>query len=235
MARNPYVPWAIKMAKKYGVPVGILLAQINQESGWNPRAGSSAGAQGIAQFMPGTWANLMQRYGTSGSPWDPYLAIRTMAHYMGGLIKQYGNVYDPLSVYNSGRPWSQGQHIGQTNAYVKNIISASKHYGQAYDGPQPAYTPPGSPANTPQKQYAQAQTQAQAQANSQVNAQSVDYSVAGFSPDVMATLPGIYGPGQVPVDAQVGPIQQADTWRLIAAQPLSSQESQMIAQRVQNG
>ena len=29
--------------------------QIDQESNWNPKAGSSAGAQGIAQFMPSTW------------------------------------------------------------------------------------------------------------------------------------------------------------------------------------
>ncbi|MFR2313438.1 MAG: transglycosylase SLT domain-containing protein [Bifidobacterium sp.] len=35
------------------VTPSIIAAQIEQESNWNPKAGSGAGAQGIAQFMPG--------------------------------------------------------------------------------------------------------------------------------------------------------------------------------------
>ncbi|WP_220456823.1 peptidoglycan DD-metalloendopeptidase family protein [Changpingibacter yushuensis] len=34
----------------------LIAAQIHAESSWNPNAGSLAGAQGIAQFMPATWA-----------------------------------------------------------------------------------------------------------------------------------------------------------------------------------
>ena len=39
------------------VTPSIIAAQIHAESGWNPNALSPAGAQGIAQFMPGTWAS----------------------------------------------------------------------------------------------------------------------------------------------------------------------------------
>ena len=34
----------------------LLAAQVEVESNWNPRAESPAGAQGLAQFMPATWA-----------------------------------------------------------------------------------------------------------------------------------------------------------------------------------
>lgn len=48
-----------------GISTDVLAAQIQQESGWNPNAQSPAGAQGIAQFMPGTAA----QYGLD--PFDP--------------------------------------------------------------------------------------------------------------------------------------------------------------------
>ncbi|WP_083515695.1 transglycosylase SLT domain-containing protein [Glutamicibacter mysorens] len=44
-----------KSADTAGLPIGIIAAQINQESGWGPKAVSPVGARGIAQFMPGTW------------------------------------------------------------------------------------------------------------------------------------------------------------------------------------
>ena len=49
----------------------MVAAQLAQESGWNPNATSPAGAQGIAQFMPATWAT----YGEGGDPFDPDDAI----------------------------------------------------------------------------------------------------------------------------------------------------------------
>jgi len=38
-----------------GITAPLLAAQLEQESGWNPSAVSPAGAQGLSQFMPGTW------------------------------------------------------------------------------------------------------------------------------------------------------------------------------------
>lgn len=51
-----------------GLPVGIIAAQIQQESGWNPTAISPVGARGIAQFMPATgveWLTAAEKKATS--------------------------------------------------------------------------------------------------------------------------------------------------------------------------
>lgn len=67
-----------------GITPGIIAAQITQESAWNPKAGSPAGAQGIAQFMPSTWASIGKDYSGDGDAdvWDPADAIPTEGKYM---------------------------------------------------------------------------------------------------------------------------------------------------------
>jgi soluble lytic murein transglycosylase-like protein len=63
-------------AKAYGIAPNDLAALLDYESAWNPRAQSSAGALGIAQFMPGT-AN-----GLSVNPYNPRSAIFGAAKYL---------------------------------------------------------------------------------------------------------------------------------------------------------
>lgn len=46
--------WAAYYASAYRVPVELVEAIIDEESGWNPYAVSSKGAAGIMQLMPGT-------------------------------------------------------------------------------------------------------------------------------------------------------------------------------------
>ena len=53
-----YLPWVNKAGSMCAtISAPLIAAQIQQESGWNPNAVSPVGAQGIAQFMPGTWAS----------------------------------------------------------------------------------------------------------------------------------------------------------------------------------
>ena len=86
------------MAAQYGINPAVAVAQINQESGFDPRAISPAGAMGLAQFMPGTWAT----YG-SGDPYDGENSLQAWAQYMTKLLKQFGGRYDlALAGYNSG-------------------------------------------------------------------------------------------------------------------------------------
>jgi len=57
-------------------PAPVIAAQLKQESGFNQNAVSPSGAEGIAQFMPGTWPS----YGV-GDPFDPAAAIPAQAKY----------------------------------------------------------------------------------------------------------------------------------------------------------
>ncbi len=72
------------------VTPSVIAAQIDQESGWNPKAVSGAGAQGIAQFMPSTWASAGKDGDGDGKAdiWNPHDAIWSQGNYMCGLASQ---------------------------------------------------------------------------------------------------------------------------------------------------
>ncbi len=110
----------------------LLAAQLFQESGWNPKAQSPAAAQGIAQFIPGTWAV----HGVDGDGdgdrdvWDPADAIPSAAKYDCTLAEDVRGVPgDPtdnmLAAYNAG-PYAVLKYGGvppyrETQNYVKVI------------------------------------------------------------------------------------------------------------------
>ncbi|MFD7924045.1 NlpC/P60 family protein [Streptomyces sp. NPDC059740] len=117
----------------------LLAAQLYQESGWNPRARSAAAAEGIAQFIPGTW----QTHGVDGNGdgkrdvWDPDDAIPSAASYDCELAKYVKDVPgDPtanmLAAYNAGayRVIRAGgvPAISETQNYVKVITTLSKSF-----------------------------------------------------------------------------------------------------------
>ena len=49
-----FAPLLTRAAQRWNVSATLLAAQLYAESNFNPFATSHAGAQGIAQFMPGT-------------------------------------------------------------------------------------------------------------------------------------------------------------------------------------
>jgi soluble lytic murein transglycosylase-like protein len=88
-------------ADAYGIDQRIALAQIQQESSFNPNAVSSAGARGIAQFMPLTW----RAYGTDdfNDAFDPYIAVHAWGTLMSELLAKYGGDYEQaLREYHAG-------------------------------------------------------------------------------------------------------------------------------------
>ena len=94
-----------------------------QESGFNPGAVSSAGAEGIMQLMPSTAAGL------GVNAFDPAQAIDGAAQLLGGYLQQYnGSVPLALAAYNAG-PGAVAQYGGvppyaETTAYVEQHHSA---------------------------------------------------------------------------------------------------------------
>jgi hypothetical protein len=110
-----------RAASRWNVSAGLLAAQLMAESNFNPFAVSSAGAQGIAQFMPGTAAS----YGLQ-DPFDAPAAIDAQAHLMSDLLRQFGSVSLALAAYNAGpAPVAACQcvpDIPETQAYVARIL-----------------------------------------------------------------------------------------------------------------
>jgi hypothetical protein len=92
-----YAPMLRTAAQRWNVSAKLLAAQLYAESGFNPFAVSSAGAQGIAQFMPAT----ARAVGLDDS-FDPEQAIDAQAHLMRDLLRQFGSVPLALAAYNAG-------------------------------------------------------------------------------------------------------------------------------------
>ncbi|QRV02068.1 transglycosylase SLT domain-containing protein [Arcanobacterium phocisimile] len=123
------------------VTPSIIAAQIDTESGWNPRAQSPVGAQGISQFMPGTWASVGRDGNGDGKadPFDPADAIISQGHYMCGQVdalKRHGlsgSIDLALAAYNAGLGNVLTFHgippFAETQNYVKRIkeLAATKY------------------------------------------------------------------------------------------------------------
>jgi hypothetical protein len=109
-------------ASRWNVSAALLAGQLMAESGFDPYAGSPAGAQGIAQFIPSTAA----AYGLR-DPFDPVEAIDAQAHLMSDLIHQFGSPQLALAAYNAGPAPVEACHcvpaIPETQAYVTRILA----------------------------------------------------------------------------------------------------------------
>ena len=118
--RGPYLDLARSAARRHNIPEDLFLRLVQQESGWNARAKSHAGAQGLAQLMPGT-ARLL---GVS-NPWDPYENLDGGARYLRMMYDQFGSWRLALAAYNAG-PAAVQRHGGvppyrETRNYVRVI------------------------------------------------------------------------------------------------------------------
>ena len=116
-----YAPLIVRAAQRWSVSAQLLAAQLYAESGFNPFARSPAGAEGIAQFMPGTAAAM-----GLADPFDPGAAINAQAHLMRDLLGRLGSVPLALAAYNAGPAPVAAcgcvPPIPETTAYVARIL-----------------------------------------------------------------------------------------------------------------
>ncbi len=110
-----------RAAQRWNVGAALLAAQLYAESGFNPYARSPAGAEGIAQFMPGT----ARGYGLR-DPFDAPAAIDAQAHLMHDLLRRFASVPLALAAYNAGSGAVEGcmcvPPYPETRAYVARIL-----------------------------------------------------------------------------------------------------------------
>ncbi len=140
-----------------GITAPLLAAQLEAESGWNPNAVSPAVAQGLSQFMPGTWIGE----GVDGDgdgvrdPFNPADAIASQAAFMCKLLAAVtadrsltGDPIDlALAAYNAGLGAVQ-RHNGvppylETQGYVRRIRALMADYADPTASATGA-GPPGS-------------------------------------------------------------------------------------------
>jgi Transglycosylase SLT domain/D-alanyl-D-alanine carboxypeptidase/Putative Flp pilus-assembly TadE/G-like len=111
----------VRAAQRWNVGAALLSAQLYVESGFDPNARSPAGAQGIAQFMPGTAAAIGLK-----DPFDPLAAIDAQAHLMRDLLRRFASVPLALAAYNAGGGAVAGcmciPAYPETQAYVATIL-----------------------------------------------------------------------------------------------------------------
>ncbi|MFJ8692864.1 NlpC/P60 family protein [Streptomyces roseolilacinus] len=114
------------------VSPNLLAALLEQESGFNPKARSLVGAQGIAQFMPSTWeAHGVDANGDGKRDvWDPEDAIPSSAQYLCTLAEDVKDVpgdkrSNMLAAYNAGsgtvRKYGGVPPYKETQNYVRTI------------------------------------------------------------------------------------------------------------------
>ena len=124
-ASTPYAELFTAASRKYGVPAGLLAAVAKQESGFNPRAVSAAGAQGLMQLMPGTAKGL----GVQNS-FDPAQSVDGAARMLRDLTHRFGRTDLALAAYNAG-PGAVLKYDGippypETQRYVRDVLSLMK-------------------------------------------------------------------------------------------------------------
>ncbi|AQS49003.1 hypothetical protein BMG03_15305 [Thioclava nitratireducens] len=113
-------------ADEAGLDPGYFARLLWRESRFDPAAISPAGAQGIAQFMPGT-----ARLRALADPFNPAEAIEASARYLGEMARRFGNPGLAAIGYNGGEDRAAGfiaktgGLAGETRAYVRAITGHS--------------------------------------------------------------------------------------------------------------
>ena len=106
---------------RHGLPAGLLNAVAKNESGYNARAVSPAGARGLMQFMPATAREM------GIDPMVPEQAIDGAARYLASNLRKFKSVDLAVAAYNAG-PGAVARYGGippyaETRTYVQRVMS----------------------------------------------------------------------------------------------------------------
>lgn len=119
-------------SRRFGIPRDWVRGVMHQESGGRTSLNgrpitSSAGAMGLMQVMPVTFAELTARYGLGGDPYEPRANILAGAAYLREMYDRFGPAHF-LAAYNAG-PGRVEEHLrsgrplpNETQRYVKALV-----------------------------------------------------------------------------------------------------------------
>lgn len=128
-------PFIAEASMRFGVPMAWIEAVMQAESGGRTRLDgrpirSGAGAIGLMQLMPTTWADMRARLGLGHDPDDPRDNIFAGTLYLRLMYERFG--YPGLfAAYNAG-PGRYAEHLagrraipGETVAYLRSVAPAA--------------------------------------------------------------------------------------------------------------
>ena len=145
-AAHPHAAHIAEAAQRFGIPVTWIAAVMRAESAGDVRAVSSAGAMGLMQVMPDTWAELRIRHRLGRDPYDPRDNILAGTAYLREMWDRYGNVAAMLAAYNAGPGRYDEYRLAdrplpaETRAYVASlapVLLGEAPSGSASVAPQP--------------------------------------------------------------------------------------------------
>ena len=115
-------------SRRFGLRTDLIAAVIRVESAGDVHAVSDAGAMGLMQIMPATWADLRRRYRLGSDPFDPRDNIIAGTAYLREMYNQFGSP-GFLAAYNAG-PGRYANHLAtgralprETRTYVETLVA----------------------------------------------------------------------------------------------------------------
>ena len=145
---DPWRPYIQQASDRFDVPQAWIRAVMHQESGGHEyRNGgpitSSAGAMGLMQLMPATYADLEAQYELGSDPFEPHDNIMAGTGYISQMYRKYGAPAF-LAAYNAG-PQRLDDYLSRgrplPNETVDYVAAIAPHLGTAIamSGPLAAY------------------------------------------------------------------------------------------------
>jgi len=114
-------------SQRFGMPEAWIRAVLDAESAHDTGAVSSAGAMGLMQIMPDTWAELRIQHRLGADPYDPRDNILAGTAYLRQMLDRYGSIGAMLAAYNAG-PGRYDEYVAtgrplpvETRAYVSKL------------------------------------------------------------------------------------------------------------------